>query len=54
MKKEHVKLLCCPYCKGNLILEIKEEDEKEIVSGKLKCKNCKKEYEIKKGIPIMI
>lgn len=54
MKKEHVKLLCCPYCKGDLILEIMEEDEKEIITGKLSCRKCRKEYEIKKGIPTMI
>ncbi len=54
MKKEHIKLLCCPYCKGDLILKVEKEDEKEIIAGLLKCKKCGKEYEIKNGIPIMI
>ena len=54
MKKEHVKILICPYCHGELELEIFKEEGEEILEGILKCKNCGKEYEIKEGIPKMI
>ncbi len=54
MKKEYIKLLCCPYCHGDLELEIKKEDNDEIIEGFFKCKKCNKKYEIKDGIPIMM
>ncbi|RLD42227.1 MAG: Trm112 family protein [Bacteroidetes bacterium] len=54
MKKEHIKLLICPYCHGELELTITKEKNDEIIEGSLKCKNCGKEYEIKEGIPKML
>jgi len=54
MKKEFVALLCCPYCHGELNLEIKKEEGEEIVEGKFSCKKCGKEYEIRNGIPILM
>ncbi len=54
MKKEHVELLICPYCHGELDLTILEERNDEIIEGVLKCRNCRKEYEIKEGIPRML
>ncbi len=42
--KELLKILACPVCKGDLKLE----------KNKLICLSCKKEYEIKEGIPILL
>ena len=54
MKKEHIKLLICPYCHGELELTIIKEENGDIIEGILKCKSCGKEYEIKEGIPKML
>ncbi len=54
MKKKYIDLLCCPYCHGELELEVKKEDDEEILEGKFICKKCRKEYEIKDGIPILM
>jgi len=54
MKKEHIKLLICPYCHGKLELTIIKEENGDIIEGILKCKSCGKEYEIKEGIPKML
>ncbi|MCD6170910.1 MAG: Trm112 family protein [Thermoplasmata archaeon] len=54
MKKEYISLLICPYCHGNLSLKISKEENDEIIEGKLICNNCKREYDIKDGIPKMI
>ncbi len=44
LSKELLRVLACPKCKGDLI-------EK---NNKLVCKDCKEEYEIRDGIPILI
>lgn len=50
MKKSLLKIICCPYCKGELnFLEGKLENS-EIKEGILIC-NCKKEYKIINYIP---
>jgi len=54
MKRDLLDILACSMCKGDLILEVFEEDEKEIITGKLCCKNCKECYPIEDGIPNMI
>lgn len=54
MKKEYLNIICCPYCHGELELEIKEEDDDEIIEGEFFCKKCQKKYEIKEGIPILM
>ncbi|MCL7413306.1 MAG: Trm112 family protein, partial [ANME-2 cluster archaeon] len=28
-----MEILCCPMCKGDLVLTVDEEDENEIISG---------------------
>jgi uncharacterized protein YbaR (Trm112 family) len=38
-------------CKGDLTLEVSEEDEREIITGKLCCKACGQCYPIEKTIP---
>jgi len=54
MTKEKIELLsqtlleiiCCPDCHGNLTYYPNEY--------RLQCNSCKKEYEIKEGIPVLI
>jgi uncharacterized protein len=51
MKRDLLDILACPMCKGDLTLEISEEDEKEIITGKLCCQACGQCYPIEKTIP---
>jgi uncharacterized protein YbaR (Trm112 family) len=54
MKKDLVKMLCCPVCKGELELFIKKKDDEEIIEGKLKCNKCNCDYSIEEGIPNLL
>jgi uncharacterized protein YbaR (Trm112 family) len=54
MKRDLLDILACPLCKGDLTLEVFEENEKEIVTGKLCCQACKECYPIEDGIPNML
>lgn len=50
MKKEFLDRLCCPMCKGDLVLMDDEWVEGEIVSGVLRCDRCELNYPIRDGI----
>jgi uncharacterized protein YbaR (Trm112 family) len=54
MKREIVKILCCPTCKGDLSLEVKKEEDGEIITGMFSCTNCHRTYPIKDGIPDLL
>jgi uncharacterized protein YbaR (Trm112 family) len=54
MKKEIIKLLCCPTCKGDLSLEVKKEEDGEIITGTFTCPHCQVAYPIKDGIPDLL
>lgn len=54
MKRDLLDILACPLCKGDLTLEVFEENEKEIMTGKLCCQACKECYPIEDGIPNML
>ena len=54
MKHELMKILCCPMCKGDLVLTVDEEDDKEIIKGSLFCGKCNEHYPIEDGIPNML
>ena len=54
MKRELMDILACPVCKGPLDLEVTEEDEKEIVTGSLKCAKCNETYPINETIPNLL
>lgn len=54
MRKKLLDILACPICKGDLRLEIFEENEEEVISGKLVCTKCGTEYPIEDGIPNML
>jgi uncharacterized protein YbaR (Trm112 family) len=54
MKKDTLDILCCPTCKGDLRVEIKKEENGEIITGSLNCKKCKNTYPIDDGIPNLL
>ncbi len=43
-KEEYVKFLCCPECRGNLVLKNK----------KLKCVKCQLDYPIVNNVPVLL
>jgi len=49
-----MEILCCPMCKGDLVLTVDEEDDNEIISGSLFCKKCDEHYPIEDSIPNML
>jgi len=49
-----MEILACPVCKGELELTVKEENEKEIVSGSLYCRKCDERYPIVDTIPNLL
>lgn len=50
MQRQALNIICCPWCKSNLVLE-QAEREDNIRSGSLKCNRCAKNYPINRGIP---
>jgi len=54
MKRDLLDILACPMCKGDLILEVFEENESEILAGKLCCRASNEIYPIEDGIPNML
>ncbi len=54
MKHELMEILCCPMCKGDLVLTVDEEDDNEIISGSLFCEKCDEHYPIEDSIPNML
>ena len=54
MKKELMDILACPVCKGELELNVDEEDEKEVVTGTLYCAKCNVRYPIVDTIPNLL
>ncbi len=47
-------ILCCPTCKGELTLNVKEEKDNEIINGSLTCSSCDVTYDIVDGIPNLL
>ncbi len=54
MKKDLLEIIACPICKGDLELQSSEEDNGEVITGKLYCPKCLKCYSIKDGIPNLL
>jgi len=54
MKKELIEILACPLCKGELELNIEEENEREVVTGSLHCSKCEQCYSIEGTIPSLL
>jgi uncharacterized protein YbaR (Trm112 family) len=54
MKKDLIKILCCPVCKGKLDLKIDKEEKNEIITGNFSCQKCKANYSVEDGIPNLL
>ena len=54
MKQELMDILVCPVCKGKLELYMKEEKEKDIITGSLYCSKCDELYPIVDAIPNLL
>jgi uncharacterized protein YbaR (Trm112 family) len=54
MRRDLLDILACPLCKGDLTLEVFEENEVEILTGRLCCPACNEAYPIEDGIPNML
>ena len=54
MKKELMKILACPVCKGDLKLNVDTEEDNEIVTGSLHCAKCQHSYPIVDTIPNLL
>jgi len=54
MKRDLINILCCPVCKGDIILDVKEEKEDKILKGSLYCGKCDVSYPIEDGIPNLL
>ncbi|MDY6834997.1 MAG: methytransferase partner Trm112 [Chloroflexota bacterium] len=54
MKKELMDILACPVCKGELQLDVSQENEQEVVSGSLRCSKCEETYPIVDTIPNLL
>ena len=52
MKKDHVKFLVCPECKGSLdLFEDQKTEDNSIESGRLRCSRCKIDFPIIQYVP---
>ncbi|NYT17374.1 MAG: Trm112 family protein [Methanomicrobiales archaeon] len=54
MKRSILPLLCCPVCKGDLIVTVTEGDEEVIREGILHCPICRVDYPVEDGIPDLL
>jgi len=54
MRRSLMDILCCPVCKGDIVLTVESENEKEILEGKLHCSTCDVDYPIHEGIPNLL
>ena len=54
MKRGLVEILCCPVCKGDLLLTVTEENDEEVLEGTLRCEACRADYPISEGIPNLL
>ncbi len=54
MRRALMDILCCPVCKGDLVLNVEEENVNEILEGELLCSLCEVRYPIHEGIPNLL
>ncbi|MBB6325332.1 uncharacterized protein YbaR (Trm112 family) [Algoriphagus iocasae] len=54
MNRKLLDILCCPFDKSDLEIQvIQETDSQEIIEGLLTCSTCQRYFPIIYGIPIM-
>jgi ubiquinone/menaquinone biosynthesis C-methylase UbiE/uncharacterized protein YbaR (Trm112 family) len=52
MRVEHLSLLCCPACRGDLeCSQVVAGDRERVTEGSLRCRGCQKEYPVSGGVP---
>ena len=54
MRRDLMDILCCPVCKGDLLLTVTEESGGEVLEGTLRCAACRADYPINEGIPNLL
>lgn len=54
LDKRLLEILCCPECKGDLVLKDMRSKKGSKVDGTLTCKKCREVYPIEDGIPVML
>jgi uncharacterized protein YbaR (Trm112 family) len=54
MKEELMDILCCPLDKQELELATVQQNDDEILEGRLTCTECRTEYPIDDGIPNLL
>lgn len=55
MRKDLVRIVCCPVHKSPLKLTVeKSDDHGDILEGSLRCTTCKFDYPIEAGIPNLL
>ncbi|NLZ30072.1 MAG: Trm112 family protein [Methanomicrobiales archaeon] len=54
MKRGLMEILCCPVCKGTLLLTVTGETGDEVLEGTLRCEACRVDYPITGGIPNLL
>jgi uncharacterized protein YbaR (Trm112 family) len=54
MKPDLMEILCCPVCKGDLVLTTRRTEGSEIMEGNLRCEKCQVDYPIADGIPDLL
>jgi hypothetical protein len=52
LDKELIKILACPDCRGDI--QYSRKKMKSGVKESLTCKQCKRLFEVRDGIPIML
>jgi len=51
MKENLLSYLACPNCGGELSLNSKELEDREVISGELRCPRCQSIFPIRSGVP---
>ena len=54
MKKDLMKILACPVCKGELQMTVDTEEGDEVIAGSLLCSVCDETYPIEDTIPNLL
>lgn len=54
MKKDLLRILACPMCKGELTLAVHEQHDDEVAEGALACPRCRETYPIRNSIPNLL
>ena len=54
MRRDLMDILACPMCKNLLTLAVTKEEDDEVITGNLRCSQCKEEYPILDTIPNLL